>query len=622
MTAKYIVYGINNSDTLTEITIMLPEDSDTDTEISVRVQEENTREIEIDIKYRGNSDVYTEIQPVGHNNVPAEIYIRPHNRMWGLYEVQEPPKITDIFNPVQDSFTRSKSQYQSINYGGNNSLPIGRTDDDIYRSFIQFSFANWNPSYVIIESKLRLYYSGLIPQGAKIELFTVNKQWQEYGITDLNRPSPTSLIVDEYTNNSTKMYVEFEFTDVIVDWIKQNVSNYGFMIRLANESVDSIVTFRARESTRPPELLITYYDARIYSTGRSQVPVEIFVWNTGNSDTLTEIEVGSVIDNSDVLTEIYVHRREVPVESEYETEITVTKPYIYTEVTVSINDESDVFTELVVRSETMHDRRDIEIIISKPAVDAELYVKHQNSTHAEITVQRNEDSDKPTEIAVSRESADVELYVKYANSIESEITVQRVPDDDKETEIAVTRETVDAEIYVKHKNDTATEITVQRDGSSSIDVEIAVSRPDVWTEIMPRVFDESDRDAEIYVRAINDSSKLTEIAVTRDAVLVEITVVESSDIETEIYVKHTDDVLTEITITVFDDILTEIDVIHTSKMPVEISVSRPDTLTEIMVPYWDDSDTLTEIQPRILRVSDAETTITVRAKGGSYVFII
>lgn len=585
MTAKYTLYAVDDSDVLTEITAMLPRVSDRATEISIRVLDENIKETEIDVKYRGNSDVYVEIQPVGHDNIPTEINVRPHNRMWGLYEVQEPPKITDILNPIQDSFTREKPQYQSINYGGNNSLTVGRTGDEIYRSFIQFNFGSWNPAFVIIESKLRLYYSGLVPQGSKIELFTVSEQWQEYGITHLNRPSPVSLIVDDYTNNVSEQYVEFEFTGIIVDWIKQHTPNYGFLVRLANESVDSIVTFRARESTRPPELLITYYDARIYSAGRSQVPVEIFVWNVGNKDVVTEIEVGSVIDDSDVLTQIYVHRYEVPVESELDVEITVTKPTVHAELTVSINDESDVLTEISARSEITPNTRDAEITVSKPVLESEIYVKYLNTLSAEITVRRHEDSSRLVEIAVSREYIDAELYVKHVNSIDTEITIQKTPDSDRNTEIAV-------------------------------------SRPDIWTEITPRVPDDNNRDTEIHVRAVDDSSAPAEITVSRDIVYVEITVVEVSDVDAEIYVKHTDDVFTEITVKVFDDVLTEIDVIRSSKLPVEIAVSRPDALTVITVPYWDDSDVLTEIEPRILQASDVLTEIVVRSKGGAYAFII
>lgn len=622
MTAKYTLYAVDNSDLLTEINIMLPEDSDRSTEISIRVADESIKETEIDVKYRGNSDIWTEIQPVGHESIPSEIYIRPHNRMWGLYEVQEPPRITDILNPIQDSFTREKPQYQSINYGGNNSLTIGRTGDDIYRSFIQFDFNDWNPAFVIIESKLRLYYSGLIPQGSKLELFNVNEQWQEYGITHLNRPSPVSLIVNDYTNNVNELYVEFEFTDIIVDWIKQHTENNGFLVRLANESSDSIITFRARESNRPPELLITYYDARIYSAGRSQALTEIFIWNVGNKDVLTEIEVGSIIGDDDVLTEIYVHRYEVPIESEYEVEITVTKPEIHAEITVSINDESDVLTELSVRSESIPSRIDVELTISKPQVSTEIYVKHQDSVETEIVVQRNPDEDISTEIAVTRDFIDAEIFVKYADSIYTEITIQRIPDDDTPTEITVTREAVNTELYIKYRDEISTEITIQGEDDSPIETEIVISRPEVWTEITPRVSTDSDRDTEIHVRALDDSSKLTEIAVTRDSIFVEITVVETSDIDAEIYVKHNDDIYTEITVTIFDDVLAEIDIIQNSKLPIEITVTRPDVLTVITVPYWDDSDVLTEIEPRILRVSDIVTEITVRSKGGAYVFII
>lgn len=622
MTAKYKLYAVDESDLLTEIDIMVPGDSDTLTEISVRVEEDSSKETVIDVMYRGNSDIYTEIQPIGHNNIEAELYIRPNNRMWALYEVQEPPRLLDVLNPVQDSFTRENKQYQSINYGGNNSLTVGQTADDIYRSFIQFDFSNWNPAFVIIDSKLRIHYSGTVPKDTKLELFTLNEQWTEYGITHLNRPHPVELIVDEFTNDTAGRYVEFEFTDMVVDWIKRNAQNYGFQIRLANEKDDALVTFRARESNRPPELLITYYDARVYSAGRSQIPTEIFVWNTGSSETLTEIEVGSVVDSNDVLTEIYVHRYEVPLFSEYDAEITVTKPMVYSEVTVAINEESDTLTEISTRVEGMPETVDTEINVSRPEVYTEIYVRYQDDIDTEITVQRNEESCRLTEISVTRDSTEAEIYVKHRVSTETEITVQKTPDEDIGTEITVSREAVPTEIYVKHRSDIYTEITVQGEDENIKDTEITVSKPSVWTEIAVRAIDEDTKGTEIAIRALEESDKLTEISVTRDAVLTEITIVETSDVDAEIYVKHRDDIYTELTVTVFDDVLTEIDVIQNSNTLAEIAVTRPEVLTEIMVPYWDDNDVFTEIEPRILQVSDVETVITVRTKGGAYAFII
>lgn len=584
MAATYRMHAVEESDVLVEIDIRTPEDSDINAEISIRAEEESKRNVGLEVKYRGNSDVYVEIQPVGHDNIDAEIEIRSGNRMWALYEVQEPPKLLDVRNPVKDSFTRENPEYQSINYGGNSSLAVGKTADDSYVSYIQFDFSEWNSSYVIIDSKLRLHYSGVIPQNAKLTLSTLSESWSEYGITYLNKPSPVDLMVDEHVNYPNESYIEFEFTDVVVRWIRQIVENRGLQINLINEK-DMYLNFRARESNRPPELLTTYYDARVYSAGRSQTLAEIFVWQVGGSEILAEIEVDSVLSNGDMPVEIYAHRYEVPVDTEQDVEITVTKPNIHVEMTVAISDDNEIPVEISSRVEKYSELREIEVTVSKPDVHVEIYVAHTDEKDVEITVQRNPDDDIDAEIIVTRPEVSVEVFVAHTDSIDVEISVQDYIDDGK-------------------------------------DVGVTVSRPSINVEIIPRAVEYNSVGVEIEATRVYLEEKDVEIVVSRQSVDVEIAVSETSEFDVEIHVKHRDDIDVEIDITVFDDILVEIDVLPNNNADSEIAVSKPDIHVEIIVPYWDDSDRLVEIQPRILQVSDRDVIVTIRGKNTGYAFII
>ena len=661
MAGIYTLYAVKDFVVGAEIDVRSPENSIQDTEISIKVQRDYIKDTVLDVKYRGVSDVLTEIQPIGHNNIYSEISVSPHNRMWALYEVQEPPKITDVFNPLQDAFTREKPEFQSINYGSNSSLVVGRYENEIFRSFIQFDFSNWNTGFVIIESKLKLYYSGELPENSKIEILTVAQQWHEYGITHLNRPSPTSLLVDSYKINEVERYVEFEFTNTVINWIQKYIDNYGFVVRLSNESEESLINFKARESNRPPELVITYYDSRIYSSGRSQVPTEIFVWQVGESFIDAEITVSSVVGNSDIPTELYVHRYEVPVDNKLDVEITVTRSMTYSELEVAQNDESDVLTEISVRSDININKTDVEITVSKHFAESEIFIKYVDSVETIVTVQRNENNEMDTEVSVTRDFIDSEIFIKHRSNVDTEITVERDGESSISTEISVTRDYTQSEISIKYRSEVVTEITIQRNRVDAVDTEITATRDLAHTEIISRVgrfseiditfyvrvLDTSEIDTEItitrdstdieidvraiednnietelYVRAIEESGIDSEIAITRDAVLTEITVVEFSTVDAEIFVKYRDDILTEITATHFDFVDTELDVIINSILPVEITVTRNKIDTVITVPYWDESSTLIEIRPRILQAADIPTEIIVATKRGAYVFII
>lgn len=622
MTATYELIGADNSDILAEIDIRAIENYDKDTEIHIRAQKDDEKETEINIMIRGNSDILVEIQPMGFEDILAEIEVRPTNRMWALYEVQEPPVLKAVLNPSKDTFSRSGSSHQYINYGSNNTIAVGKHQDEEYISFLEFNLSNWHPQFTVIDAKIRLHYSGIVPDGTILELFSVDEEWSERGLTHLNEPSYNSIIVNDYINYKDNSYIEIPITDELNAWINRPDLNNGFAIKASNGTVNGTIDFRSRETHNPPELVVSYYDTRIYSNGRSQTHAEIFVYSVGENETLAEIEVHSVFGYSDMLTELYVHRYEVPVPNDVETEITVSRLKTNSEITISLRDNSEVSSEVSVRSGYMSSTVDTEILVSKPYQYVELYVKHQLDLDAEIMIQRRESVDILAEVTTSRKKVDTEIYVKYTSNILAEIQIQTFGESNTLAEITVTRDTIQSEVYVKHRDDILSDITVQRYGESNTLAEITVTRNQIETELHIRAIKSSDINTEIQPRVIGEDDLLSEITVTREEVFADITVTYYKDIESEIYVKYRDDLLTELTVTVFDDVLTEIDVIFATEKDTEITVSRPQVLTEIGVFYWDDNDVITEIQPRVLAVNQVETEILVRDGVNAYAYII
>lgn len=588
MKARYSVMGVDNFDTLAEIEVRVRDHTGIVTNIRARVFEDNNQEVEIDVKYSNSSEVFAEIQPIGYNTLPAEINIRPGNRMWGLFEVQEPTRITNILNPTKDSLTREREEYQSINYGSNHSLTVGSFENDRYQTFIKFNLHNWNPYFVITSSTLRLHYSRTIPAGTELSFYTLSREWSEYGITHLNSPTKVRLISDQFINHSEHGYIEIDFTEITEEWVKNPESDYGFLIETPTINQSSgIATFRSRESQRPPELEVTYFDAQVYSSGRSQIPTEIFVWKADQYCVLTEIEVGSVVTNSDPLTEIYVHRHEEPVPDDKVAIVVINKPHTESEITVGIRKKDSIPTQINARSESISNSRKTEITVSKNYQFAEIWVKNREGIEAEIKVRRKNEVDAEAGIVVTREQAESEIFVKFLNITKAEIEVQRYSSED-----------------------TLSEITVSKDR--------------VYTEISSRVLEDSTRESEIYIRAVKNSSIYSEVTVTKKQVHAEITVSHYIDTQAEVFVKYGNNVDTAIVVTVFSQLFAEIDVIGAIEQEVEITVSKPSTLALITVPFWDDSEILVDIRPRILRVSDINTEIVIDKtnKGGAYAFII
>ncbi|MFJ7982412.1 DNRLRE domain-containing protein [Lysinibacillus xylanilyticus] len=596
--AKYKLIGVGQSERYIEIIPRAIGESTRETELISRALDASEKDVYLNIMYRGNSEVFTEIQPIGHNNMPTEIEVPPHNRMYAVYEVQQPPIVTDVFNPTQDSFTREEKAYQSINYGANSSMVVGRSKDDIWRSFVQFDLSSINKSYVLKESLLRLYYKDSAPTNLKIEILNADRAWQELNITNLNKPNPIDLISSDFIINIEEEYIEFDVLDIVKSWVALEKINNGFIIRLSNETEYGQTTFYTRETKSPPELVIRYFDSRIFSQGRSQHLTEIFAYRRRDSSKNAEITVDSAFTWRQKPVEIYVHRKEVPLFSDVQSEIIVTKPYVWSQIISAIRRESIKDTEISVRKPRNDDRYLAEIDASRPSV------------LTEISSARRKDSDYDIEISASRPQVNAEINVpEYdENEVKIEIEINEMWTSVTYTEINASRDKVDIEITPKVIGDSSprTEISVSR---PNLEVEVEVKyRNDIWVEIEANV----------------KSDVVTEIVATKPYIDALITVqrYDDSKRDAEIFVKYTSGVPTEIDAKAVSQVDAVIDIKLISQVLTEISVTRKKVETEITIPTWVDYDVITVIEPRILMVSNKFAVIQVGSKGGAYAFII
>lgn len=608
---KYKLYGVDNSEIITEIITGNVRDADINTIITPKLYGNSIHNTEVEFKYNNQTDIYTEIQTGQKSDYNTEIFINPSNRMWALYEVKQPPIITDVFNPIQDSFTRSQTSFQTINYGDSLSMIAGKTDSDLSRSFVQFDVSSINQSFVLTESYMRLYYRGSAPNGLEFEVLTVSEAWSEYGITDLNRPSPRKVVSSEYKTNLELGYVEFNVSDIVKDWVGNKVVNDGLVIRLSNETTLGQTIFNTRESSRPPELIVNYYDSTIFSTGRAQIVTEIYAIQKEDSEVDTEITVRAVHDFSDYNTEIRIHDKNIPFDDDWDFEITATKEKIFTEITASILDGEEKLTIIDVRTE-YEEKKLISIGASREIVLTEV-------TSA-ITI----NSEYNTEISISNETIDTEVTVRITDLSECEtvITVSEKTLNDHNTEIVVKGDNYfDKGTEVSASNPSvAMEVAARIEGKSIPYTVIDISKPNVETIITVKY--REDYDTEIVA---NKVSKVDfEVTSSKPSITMEVTARTSddSDFLTQIDVREESDYDTEITSKVFSQHDTEITITLKSQQETEITSSRPITNLEIMVPYYGREDAETEISPRIRLVDNINTVIQIGKKKGSYVFMI
>lgn len=634
--AKYKLIAVGQYDTPIDISSRVKDTSTTLIEITSRAIAQQNKNIDINIMYRGITDVFTEIQPIGFNNLEIEIEVPPHNRMWANYEVQQPPIVTEVFTPSQDAFTRENPVYQSINYGSSLSMVVGKSVDDIWRSFVQFDLSWFNPSYRLTDATLRLYYTGSFPQSLKLELLNANSAWSEYGITHLNRPTPIELITNDFTVNTDKRYVEFNTLKIVESWIQRKQINNGFIIRVANESHEGIATFRTRESATPPELVVNYYDSRIFSFGRSQVLTEINSMKKGISDIVSEIEVGSAYSFSVKDTSIYVHRKEVPLDEELLVEITSTLSKVYSEIEIVIPVDEDIQTTINARSLPQLRKIDISLSVTRPNVLTEIFSSFIDSIRVELVIRTLDNLEIPTEITINR------------NELITEIIPRPIDNSLVDLEITIVKELVLVEITASKRDSYEVNIELEiinEKKQSIILTEILMSRDTVPVDISSRIEKQSilyaeistTRDSvpiEIFNRYTNQvlveiepiikSDIKTDIASSKPETWVEITsrVLEEKEIDTEIFVPFKSIVDTVITSHITNNINTIIDIVSISKVSVEIIATKPNVWTELVIPTWVDQDVTTTIEPRILMVNNISTVIAVYGAVSGYAFIM
>ena len=381
------------------------------------------------------------------------------------------------------------------------------------------------------------------------------------------------------------------------DWVALLQINNGFFIRISNETEFGQATFHTKESVLPPELVVKYYDSRIFSVGRSQQLTEIFVYKTNNSNIKTEITVDSAFSFSTHDTEIYVHRYEVPIPNDILAEIEVTKTHVHSEIIATIRDYLEANSEISVWNNKI-DEIGAEIAVSR----CEILTRIDSALRDYI--------ESPLEISVTRPSIYIDIFVpSYKDSeVLTEIEINSLWFKSINTEITVSKENISTVIHtrVTRNKDLYTEISVTRP-SFHVEVDVKTSN-DILVEIEPNI----------------KSDTLVEIISNKPAIESEISVMGYGNLQTdtEIFVSYLYEVETEITATAVNQIHVEIDVMEVNSIHTEITSSKNKVNTEIVIPIWIDHDVLTVIEPRILMVNNVYAIIQIGSVGGAYAFII
>lgn len=353
------------------------------------------------------SEVNVEIQAQIFSEIQVSIEVPPQNKLSAIYDLVEAPLTSSVNHPVIDSFVTSDTPYNTMNYGENKSLMVGKNIKGNHIGLIQFDLSHISPTVVLQGARLRIYYSYLEDM-TDIALYTGRDEWSELGVTYLNRPRTQKFVTNEYTVSKEENYIEFDVTSTVLAWLN-GAKNNGFI--LTSESMASV--FRSRESTYSPAIYVDYKEPPTHKSDYRKISVDLMVRGLAEDTINVEFTVHSEYKDDSIDIELLVHNPNDIIESDVLVDIeSVAKPVF--------NDDSEILVEITsVLENTSSISVDIEVLKheAEDGIDVELWVQREDSNEIDVDItvmgvnKINDESSIDVDIDV------IGLYINSENDI-------------------------------------------------------------------------------------------------------------------------------------------------------------------------------------------------------------
>lgn len=528
MEGSFTLYRKETEDLSSSLTVAYRVYSEVECSINVRVQRQADMSAVLDIKYGNTSDIEATVMATSVSIMDAFIYVPPHNRMLGSFELFGAPRKEIDLPPLADATTRSRIDKQMINYGDTQSMLVGTSPEgEHFESFIDFGDISSRIKDInkIESANLRLYYNGSFQDGTDITLWQPDSIWRELGITYVNQPSPLELLTDTYTVNRTKYYIEIDIMDIVNSWIDGNRINYGLIM----QSLSSHATyFNTRESDKSPVLSLKYITTENFSSGRADVDSTLFVYGRGYSDRSAVVNVKSNVGLEYLESSLYVHQIKDPLFEDKDSHIAINRPDLYGQLRAVYRDDKEIESTVTVTYSELNDF-DAKLIVSKPDLFATLtispYTQANSNLESEVSVKVKENSEYTSFMVVSKPDLLGELFVIGRGYSDLEAVVRVYEHEELDSQLVISKPDLyatievkhsvdmDAEIYVKHydymesvvdvlqKSDL--EATIVAKIFDQIDGDLTISKPDLGAYLYPRVSGENDLIAFAHFRQLD-----------------------------------------------------------------------------------------------------------------------
>jgi len=576
MRATYTLLGTSHSSSKASIEVRVAKNRDQDSTLRVRVQKSAIKPSTLEVQYGRVADLGStiDIKHTGKLSTKATLLVTANNKMRATYELVEPSLIEIEEIPLKDAFVREESPYDTLNYGGANTLLVNNTIGERYESLIAFKVSESLPEGFVYESaKLRLYYRGTKDFSfEKMRIYENLGDWLEGSVTYLNRPlSKTQELDTEIYVNTQQKYIDIEVSALVKKWIEAPDINYGITLTGIEEEMWD---FYSKESFKPPKLLIVGYDLGA-SYGNSRKKSTILVRINKDSDKASTILVKKTTVDSFKESTIFIRtNKNQLVNSQNKATLVPRLETQYSTLAVSIPKVEDKSSTLSVRVRSSN-QRGAYIRISTPERDSTIFVRSVGYKETVSTIVTQ---------PVSKKKATIEVV--YNSIRNATIFINSVGSLNGSASLSVTREKCPSTIYVKHTNSKKSTAYIKGWEHSDKGSYILLKRYNYDATLMIPYKETSNTDSTILVERVETESKSATIAVL-------------------------DNPTTEATI----------DVTNASKKLSTIYILQHDWGATLAIWYHEKNENMATLLPRELRISNARATLMVSSTFGGYVYM-
>ncbi|WP_342423198.1 DNRLRE domain-containing protein [Paenibacillus sp. FSL E2-0178] len=614
MDGSFVLYRTNDEDIEANLVIKQHNGDDLRSVIGIKVEKHHDIDASIDVMYRGNTEIQGGIEAIAVNFLESYIEVRPHNQMFGGFELFEAPRVEVTLSPVADATTRSRDDLRTINYGDTRSMLTGKSPDEEFGAFVQFAdFQNSIPDLKFIESaKLRLYYASF-PLDSDLALHQPNTIWRELGITDANKPHSVELLHDSYTINTIDRYVEFDIMETALRWQSGTLENYGLILSTTD---DNRLTFLTRESDRSPQLIIKYVTSQVYSIGRSEMESSIFVYGKKNYDISGVLTVDSDVGIYNLESYLYVHRQADYLYSDIPSKIPISKPELFSFLTIQKREYTEIDATLTV---AVHSMTEVEsnVSSSKPDIDSSLTIDPKISLASLITIAKPMTEDINFLFAISKpdlaSTLTVSDHTRANNYLDSELTVRTEYESFMDSTLSISIRDMAGLLTVRAIDQIDMDGIIQVPDKFDVDSTLGYSHPDLKGTITIRAIGNEYLDSSIEVPYYEDLPST--FGYSHPDLSAVLTVTYTSEVDGEMYVKDKEYLDGLIDVKKINEISGYLMVKAVNQIDSEISVNRPELFGYLSPRVVGENELIAEILIKKRNVADLNSYISVRGQG-------